>query len=243
MENYNLVSERYILGSNMPDPNAVVYYMQPATQAAGINSYISILIYDNVILMKKDDRVTRLEGQYNLFKGITRNDSDELSKKVPEKIFINSPEPQQSSDSSSTVSYSFMKNQYVYSVSTDRDSKHLNEYIPTDKIEEGELNNGNALCDEILKETSPILRNVIKGIQILVPVFLIVLTALDIGKIVIAGNIDEELPKRRKIIITRLIIVIAFFFLPVLVRMIVDMLVNSGASNTGGIEYIDCLFR
>lgn len=240
---YNLVSERYDLKSDAPEPNAIVYYVQKAEQVAGQNKYVAIMIYDNVILMKKDDRVTRLEGEFSLYQGVTRNSDDTLSKEVPEEIYINSPEPQASTNTSSTVSYRFFDNQKTFSVSKTKDSTHVNKYTLTDDVSDSDLEKGNALCDEILVNTSPYLKQVIKGIQILVPVFLIILTALDIGKIVLTGNIDEELPKRKKIILARFVVAIVFFFLPLFINMMTDWLIDSGAENADSIEYINCLFE
>lgn len=240
---YDLVSERYLMMSTAPEPNASVYYMQEAQQAAGTNSYIAILIYDNVILMEKDDRTTRLDGEFNLFEGVTRGDDNKLSKEVPEEIYINSPEPQVSTNSASAITYKFNNGQTIYSVAQKKDTTHTNKYTLTDEVDLSNLKKSNALCDEILKETSPLLSKVIKGVQLLVPIFLIVLTAFDIGKIVIAGNVDEELPKRKKIIVLRFIVAIVFFFLPLFVRMITGWLIDSGAEHTDQIEYIDCLFR
>lgn len=240
---YKLLSERYDLKADAPEPNATVYYVQKAEQVAGQNKYVAIMIYDNVILMQKDERVTRLEGDFSLYQGVTRNDDDSLSKEVPEEIYINSPEPQASTSTSSTVAYRFLDNQKTFSLSKIKDSTHINKYTLTDDISKSDLNKSNALCDEILVNTSPYLKQVIKGIQILVPVFLIVLTALDIGKIVLTGNIEEELPKRKKIIIVRFVVAIVFFFLPLFINMMTDWLIDSGAKNADSIEYINCLFE
>ena len=240
---YSLVSERYDLKSDAPEPNATVYYVQKAEQVAGQNKYVAIMIYDNVILMQKDDRITRLEGEFSLYQGVTRNDDDTLSKEVPEEIYINSPEPQASTSTSSTVSYRFLDNQKTFSVSKTKDSTHVNKYTLTDDINKSDLEKSNALCDEILVNTSPYLKQVIKAIQLLVPIFLIILTALDIGKIVLTGNIDEELPKRKKIILIRFVVAIVFFFLPLFINMMTDWLIDSGAKNADSIEYINCLFE
>lgn len=240
---YTLVSERYQLSALAPEPNTTIYYMQEAKQASGSNSYTSILVYDNIILMEKEGRTTRLEGDYNLFEGVTRGNDNKLSKKVPDKIYINSPEPQVSTTSASTISYRFQPGQLVYSVAQSKDNTHINLYTLTDDVNESDLKGSGALCDEILVNTSPLLRKVIKGVQLLVPIFLIVLTAFDIGKIVVTGNIEEELPKRKKIIMIRFVVAVIFFFLPLFVRMITGWLIDSGAQHTDNIEYIDCLFR
>lgn len=240
---YNLVSERYILGSDVPEPNATIYYKQEAKQVAGKASFVSIMVYDNAILMKKNDRVTRLNGDYSIYQGITKNDDDVLSKEVPEKIYINNPEPEAVSNSSANVAYKFLANQKVFSVSKTKDSVHVQEYLLTDEVPDDDGDRSSALCDEILVNTSPYLKTAIKAMQVLVPLFLVVLTAFDIGKIVLTGNIEEELPKRKKIIIVRFVVAIVFFFLPSFISLFTTWLIDSGAKNVDSIEYIDCLFK
>ena len=53
----------------------------------------------------------------------------------------------------------------------------------------------------------------------------------------LAGNIEEELPKRKKSIVIRLIVMIAFFFLPLIVQLIVSL--------AEGVNILDvsCLFN
>lgn len=241
---YALVSERYILSSDAPEPNTVVYYKQKAEQYAGKPSYISIMVYDNAVLMKKNDRVTRLQGNYSTYQGITKSNVDELSKKVPEVIYVNNPEPEPVSNSSANVAYKFLANQKIFSVAlTDDDGIHTQKYELTDEVPDGDGDRSNALCDEILVNTSPYLKQAIKAMQVLVPLFLIVLTAFDIGKVVLTANIDEELPKRKKVVIVRFVVAIVFFFLPSFIGLFTTWLIDSGAENVDSIEYIDCLFK
>lgn len=247
---YKLLSERYHLQSTAAEPLTTIYYVKETTESVkqavqtNANSYISIKVYDNMVLLEKDGRTTRLDGNYSVFKGVTRDEkTNKLSKEVPKTIYINSPEPTTVIDSSSTAAYKYLDGQTVYSFTESKDATHTNEYTLTDKIPNKADQDDGALCDEILPNTSKQLKILIKWSQILVPVFLIVLTALDIGKIVVTGNIDEELPKRKKIIIIRFVVVLVFFFLPVLVRMITGWLKSSGGENTDRIEYIDCLFK
>ena len=85
---------------------------------------------------------------------------------------------------------------------------------------------------------------IIQGAQILVPIILIALIAFDISKIVMSGqNFEEELPKQRKKIITRIVVALVFFFLPVAVSIIINLLKTSGGTNVDLIKQIDCLFR
>ena len=59
-----------------------------------------------------------------------------------------------------------------------------------------------SFCDDF-SNTAFLLADIIKIIQILIPILMIILTCIDLGKIVIAGNIEEELPKRKKVILIR----------------------------------------
>lgn len=77
-----------------------------------------------------------------------------------------------------------------------------------------------SICD-IIPETSLLIAKVVKYAGILVPVLLIVLTAVDITKIVLTGNIEEELPKRKKLIIIRFVVAVFFFFLPFIIQLVV----------------------
>ena len=256
---YPLISERYILNSDAPAPNAKIYYKRikdenktnnsqeakEITQAAEVEDYATIWVYDNVVLLERNSRITPLDGDLSKYLGVTRPDpnSTELSKEVPETIYLNSPEPFTSTNTSSTMAYRFLPNQKRYSYKESEDTDHTNKYEITDEIPDANKKRSDALCNEILPETSKVLRNVIKGAQIIIPVLLIVLTGLDIGKIVLTGNIEEELPKRKKLIMARFIVAIVFFFLPLFVSLVIDWLKDSGAKNADAIEYIDCLFK
>lgn len=92
-----------------------------------------------------------------------------------------------------------------------------------------------SIC-EVMPETALLISTVIYYLGILVPVLLIVLTAIDITKLVISGNLDEELPKRKKILITRFIIAICFFFIPIFIEIFV--------SSSYGMDFgdISCLY-
>lgn len=80
---------------------------------------------------------------------------------------------------------------------------------------------GTSICD-VIPETSLLIATVIYYAGILVPILLIVYTALDIAKLVISGNIEEEIPKKKKAIITRFIVAVVFFFLPIIINIFVS---------------------
>lgn len=240
---HKLLSERIHMQYTAPHPVSEVYYVKRATQAAGTDVYVTVMVYDNVVLLKNGDRITYLEGG-DIFKGVVRNEEDNtLNKDVPEHIWLNEPEPQVTTNSASNISYRFLDGQISYSLSQAKDSTHTQEFELTDEIVDGNGGSNDELCTKILPETSKVLKNVIKWSQIMVPILLIVLTGVDIGKIVVSGNIDEELPKRKKVITIRFIVAVVFFFLPLFIRVMTNWLTTSGANYSDNIKYIDCLFK
>lgn len=227
---YNLVSERYLIGTDYPEPNDIKYYVMPAEQKIGSAIYIRIYIYDNVTLLEKEGRVTRITDE-----------EAKIIKSDPKVIYLNSPEPIPVTSSNSVVNYKFNENQKIYSISTSLDNIHTLKFEITDSAPDPD-ETGNSLCTERLKNTSPVLKSIIQIGQILLPALVIILTGLDIGKIVITGNVEEELPKRKKTIINRAIVLVILLFLPLLVKVMLKIVKSTGSDIANNIEYIDCLF-
>lgn len=102
------------------------------------------------------------------------------------------------------------------------------------KIKTGSV--GESFCDKY-SNTAFVIADIIKIMQVVVPAIVIVFTGIEIGRIVLAGNIEEELPKRKKNIIIRLIVMIAFFFLPIITQLIISL--------AEGVSILDvsCLFN
>jgi len=110
-------------------------------------------------------------------------------------------------------------------------------YKEVDWSEADDQGNGmTSICD-VIPETSLILAEFTQWARIIVPAFLIILTGFDISKIVINGNLEEELPKRRKHIIIRAIVALIFFFLPLFVQVIV--------ASTEGVDFgdVSCIWN
>jgi hypothetical protein len=95
---------------------------------------------------------------------------------------------------------------------------------------------GTSICD-VIPETAVWIALIIKYLQILVPILLIGLTAFDLSRIVMNDNIEEELPKKRKLIIVRLIVALAFFFIPLFVELIIGKLTEVDFGD------VSCLFE
>ena len=98
----------------------------------------------------------------------------------------------------------------------------------------------NALCKVLGNKTVKELQNIINIMQILVPVLMIALTGFDIGKLVLSGNLDEELPKKKTVIIVRFCLTAFFFFLPLITGLIIDGLMDAGVV---GVVEIDCVLN
>ncbi len=74
-------------------------------------------------------------------------------------------------------------------------------------------------CDALMPIIRLIRDGVIPLIQIGIPIILIVLGMLDLGKAVMASK-EDEMRKAQKTFIKRIIIGVAFFFIPALVNII-----------------------
>jgi len=85
-----------------------------------------------------------------------------------------------------------------------------------------EEDDNTSVC-ELLPETAVVLADIISWARYIVPAFLIILTGIDISRIVVSGNIEEELPKRKKTIFIRLIVAAVFFFLPIIVQLLLSI--------------------
>ncbi len=244
---YDLVSEMYLLNNSYTEPNVSLYYAQKATQAAGTDKYVEIMFYDNAVLLKSEKQTTFLENS-SVFGSISKDGNGKIVGNPPSDIYLNNPEPTSIVDSVGNLSYAIEKDSHTYIVSTSSSGKNVTHYELTDEKVDLSGASNSELCDTIMPQTALVLKDIIRYAQLLVPVFLIILTAIDIGKIVVSGNIDEEMPKQKKKVITRFIIAVIFFFLPLLVRLTINMINQSGIKDPDGdvshtISIIDCLFE
>lgn len=242
---FHLVSERVLLSAESGTPNHTLTYRMESSQASGSDSYAYIMVYDNAVLLKTKAKTTILEGDTDRFKNITIGEDGKVTG-IDNKdvIYINNPEPFSSADSSGVPSYYYRQDtpRYKYS-KTGPTSAFDRKYVLFNVGDaEGDAPD-DGLCDVIMPETSKVLKRVIKIAQILVPVFLIVFTGIEIGRIVMSGNIEDDLPKMKKRIITRMVVAAIFFFLPLLTIVVLDQLRNSGAVEAEDIKDIRCLFE
>jgi len=234
---YKLVSERiYIENESILDEltdKQKCYYVKKAEQAAGTNSYLNIYIFDNVTLASNNGMITTLVNSTGVMqKWKTCNTKTLYFNDPTSKIDV--------SKSSPKYRYDFPRLGYKTSKSNDYNSKF--EYTTTPPPGGDDI--GKNACASI-PETLKVLKTIISILQIGVPAFVIILTSIDIFRMVVAGNLDEELPKRKKSIIIRLIIMLVFFFLPLFINVGLNLIYTNSDwfRKEVGIKDIKCLFE
>lgn len=80
-------------------------------------------------------------------------------------------------------------------------------------------------------------RTLLKIIQILIPILLILLGTIDLGKAVIASD-EKEIKAAQSRLIKRCIYAAAIFFVVMLVTVLMNIVASSGETGTGG--WSDC---
>lgn len=235
---YDLVSENYILTDAAGEPNSVYSYKKESykeegevTQAVSTGTYLTILKYDNAYFVQGSNKTTAIDS----------------FQKTNVKCF-NDASAKSYSGNSSTVSYYFDAIRYKVSSASGENGKICDSgerYVYSGTVTEGDDVDTGELCTKIMPQTAQDLATIIGWVQILVPILLIILVGLDIGKIVVAGNIEDDLPKQKKKIIVRFIVAISVFFLPLIMKLLLSMVkVDSGSSDAeiSTIQYIQCIF-
>ncbi len=233
-EEYSLVSENIRVSDLDGAEEFFTYYRtekeEGVTQAAAEKKYVSVYFFSDVTLIEKDKKITKLDGSSN-FRG---------NNPIPLEFYLNQPEGKTMPSYDGRSSISFPAGEVRYSASLTKDARHTIRYQLVQSDEPLTEETEEQICDSI-SETAKVLQTVIRYVTIIVPVLLIILIALDISRVVFSGNPEEELPKRRKAIVTRIIVAITIFFLPVLVSLLIN-LIGDAAGNNDLIGQIDCIF-
>lgn len=92
-------------------------------------------------------------------------------------------------------------------------------------------------CDALMPIIRLIRDGVIPLIQIGIPIILIVLGMLDLGKAVMASK-EEEIKSAQKLLIKRAIYAVAIFFVVFIVQVVFGLIDNSG--DLGQSNWITC---
>lgn len=89
----------------------------------------------------------------------------------------------------------------------------------------------------------PFIRLVRHGIipifQIGIPIILIILGMLDLGKAVIASK-EDEIKSAQKLLIKRVIYAVAIFFVVLIVQVVFNVVASSGSGAEGTGNWYDC---
>ena len=84
--------------------------------------------------------------------------------------------------------------------------------------------NGNSGCSGLFtKDALDIISDILNWFRILAPVLMILLTAVDIAKVVISGDPNAATTKVTSRIIKRAVAVVLVFFIPTIVRIILNL--------------------
>lgn len=232
-----LVGERIYLTDDIGDDaysHTFKTYSNDGDEAVANSRYIQFLVKDNgEYLLQIGQTLTGVDGVDDNFRNnVLNNDSMDVYICVKESLL--------SQDASrGDSSYKFDSIRHKVQVSS-KDGTCPTGYVKYKrttevcKIDVG--TSAGSFCDKY-SNTARELINIIKILQFLVPILVIVFTSIEIARIVIAGNIEEELPKRKKSIIIRFIVMIAFFFLPLMTQIVISLV--EGVS----ILDVSCLFE
>lgn len=90
------------------------------------------------------------------------------------------------------------------------------------------------VCDE-LNPLITFLKSVLTIIQWAIPVLLIIMGSIDLGKAVLASD-DKEIKGATSKLVKRAIAAIAVFFVPLLVNLLINMVGDSGKGSDGVIK-------
>ena len=100
-------------------------------------------------------------------------------------------------------------------------------------------------CKTLWPLISLIKNGIIPLIQIGIPIILIVLGMLDLGKAVVASK-EDEIKSAQKLLIKRAIYAVAIFFVVLIVQLVFGLLSSAGTDSMGnnlgeqGMKWTDC---
>lgn len=229
-----LVAER--INTKSQEPDEVLYFKKKTSTSSGADSHIAVKKFGNngnyYVVLDGSNFATMIDAyDWNYLSGLEDN----------AVIYINDPSRVSSSNESGNTYYSYNSIRFKICRSESDECPYAYEKVlDTEAIKELEEED---LC-QMMPDTVVVLRRVIGILQLLVPLLMIVLCGLDLGKIVFSGDdLEKEIPKQRKRFITRLIVGSLFFFVPLMVNLVLGMVKNSGGENTELIQTVECLFN
>lgn len=104
------------------------------------------------------------------------------------------------------------------------------------------------MCDNLAPLLRLIKNGIIPLVQLGIPIILIILGMLDLGKAVVASK-EDEIKNAQKMLIKRAIYAVAIFFIVLIVQLVFGLLGSAGKDNMGndlgeqGTSWVDCWTR
>ena len=87
------------------------------------------------------------------------------------------------------------------------------------------------------KEIWLLIGQIVKILQIAIPIIIILLGTIDLGKAVMAGK-DDEIKSAQKMFLKRLIYGVAVFFVVMIVRSVFGVLGSRSTTNSACFDYV-----
>lgn len=238
----NLVSEEAYLRSSK---NATICdYESVKKEAISSSTPVSIYLYNNLTFLEMGTKVTIVNFMATCPSQLT---DIEIKNENPNKkyLYVNDPSPQTVADDGISEKFYYNNIRFFASSSkTNCSSNNKNatcqafQYIGTRQGDPQTVIQED-VCKLLGNRTINLLKDISGWLQILVPALVMVLIGIDITKMVLSGNLEEELPKKKKSIFIRLTIMVGFFFLPFFVGLLIKLLNASGIK----IGDLECFFR
>ena len=94
-------------------------------------------------------------------------------------------------------------------------------------------------CDNILPLVRLIRNGIIPLIQIGIPIILIILGMLDLGKAVMASK-EDEIKSAQKMLIKRCIYAVAIFFVVLIVTLVFSLVADNAEGVNGATSWTQC---
>ncbi len=95
------------------------------------------------------------------------------------------------------------------------------------------------VCDETLLPIVWIIKSVLYVIQIGIPILLILMGSIDLGKAVLSSD-DKAIKESTSKLIKRVIAAVAVFFVVTIVKLIMNVLSAAGDKNSDSSSWITC---
>ena len=208
----------------------------------------SLYIFSNISLLEVGNRITTLPSRYGDCPAMLTE--EEMIQNNPNKkyLVINDPTPRivgnvlsgnYEYNSIRFIAINGNKNSEACTKENGGNPCTVYQYIGK-RNGAPDNNSANDVCKVLGNDTINILKTIVSWLQILVPALVIVLIGIDITKMVLSGNIEEELPKKKKTMIIRLIVMTIFFFAPIIAGLIINLLNEMGIINVGDLT---CFFK